>query len=182
MTSGLDFQDIESRRRWAEFLRRLDYRHRGLPAAERAELRAEAEAHIRDAMAEMGPGAEVERLDAALRSYGDLPAAPPVWRKPAAMLGHYAGILVIGMMGLTALALLHIGVMDWFDPAGVGLWVYPDGDWSLSYEAQPGAEERLGAWFSPVMLAASALLAGVIYGLWRSCVAPASPLARWMRD
>ncbi|WP_323761690.1 hypothetical protein [Maricaulis sp.] len=182
MTTDLDLLGDDAKRIWRQFLRRLDWANRNLAAEDRAEARAEAAAHMREAMGDARAEGEAERLLAAIAEFGDPPAPPPVWRKPAAIVGHYCSIMVIGATGLVVLALLHMAVMEIFNPAGVGVWVFPDeAGFTLSYEAQQGAEEVLGAGFIPVMLALCAILGGAIYGLWRFALSPRGPVAGWMR-
>lgn len=182
MTTTLALTTDEARRLWQDFQRRLNWANRALDAAERAEICAEAATHIRDAMQELTEGDEFTRLQAAIASYGDLPPAPPGWRRPAASVLHYASILTLGVAGVFVLILLHMAVMEMFHPQGVGLWHYAAGDWSLSYEAQDGAEEVLGAWFIPAVLGLCAIASALLYALWRFAVAPAGPVSRWMKE
>lgn len=182
MTGVLTFTTAAARLLWQDFLRRLDWANRDLDAAERAEIRAEAATHIRDAMEGLTEGDELSRLQAAIASYGDLPAAPPAWRRPAATGLHYGSILALGVAGVFVLIFLHMAVMEVFHPQAVGLWRYAGGDWALSYEAQEGAEEVLGAWFIPAILSVCALASALLYALWRFAVAPTGPVSRWMKD
>ncbi|WP_417489704.1 hypothetical protein [Maricaulis sp.] len=182
MTGVLTFSTPEARRLWQDFQRRLDRANRELDAAARADISAEAASHIRDAMEALDEGDELTRLQAAISSYGDLPAAPPAWRQPAAVVLHYGSILALGIAGIFVLIFLHMTVMEVFNPQGVGLWHYGQGDWSLSYEAQVGATEVLGGWFIPAMLTLSAVIAALLYALWRFAVAPGGPVSTWMKD
>lgn len=182
MTGVLTFTTPQARRLWLNFLRRLDWANRELNIAERADIRAEAATHIRDAMEGLSEGDELSRLQAAISSFGDLPAAPPAWRRPAAVVLHYGSILVLGVAGIFVLILLHMAIMEVFDPQGVGLWHYAEGDWALSYEVQEGANEVLGAWFIPAMLTLCSLASALLYTLWRFAVAPSGPVSRWMKD
>ncbi|WP_417488353.1 hypothetical protein [Maricaulis sp.] len=182
MRMTLELTTAEARRLWADFLRRLDWANRELGTEDRAEARAEAAAHMREAMGDARADDEVDRLLAAIAEFGDPPAPPPVWLKPAAVIGHYLSIMVIGVTGLIVLVFAHMAIMEIINPAGVGLWVYPDDSaLTLSYEAQPGADEILGAGFIPVMLAVCAVLSGAIYGLWRFALSPRGPVAGWMK-
>ena len=79
------------------------------------------------------------------------------------------------------LVLLHMAVMEVVHPQAVGLWHYADGDWVLSYQAQQGAAEVLGAWFIPAALSLCALSSAVLYALWRFAIAPAGPVSGWMK-
>jgi len=182
MTGVLTFSTPQARRLWHDFQRRLDWANRELDAAERAEIRAEAATHIRDAMAELSEGDELTRLQAAIAGYGDLDAAPPAWRQPAAVMLHYGSILALGVVGVFVLILLHMAVMEVFYPQAVGLWRYDGGGWALSYEAQDGATEMLGAWFIPAIVSACAATSALLYALWRFAVAPTGPVSRWMKD
>jgi hypothetical protein len=182
MTNGLAITTHEARRQWQDFQRRLEWANRDQDATDRADIRAEAATHIRDAMEAQTEGDEVTRLTAAMESYGTLPPAPPAWRQPLAVILHYGSILVLGVCGVFVLILLHMAVMEIFFPQAVGLWQHSQGDWSLSYEAQEGAEEILGAWFIPSILLFCAFASALLYALWRFAVAPAGPVSRWMKD
>ncbi|WP_417496913.1 hypothetical protein [Maricaulis sp.] len=182
MTGALTLSTPEARRLWQNFQRRLDRANREIDAADRADISAEAATHIRDAMEALSEGDELTRLQAAIASYGDLPAAPPVWRQPVAIVLHYGSILALGVAGIFVLVFLHMTVMEVFTPQGVGLWHHGQGDWSLSYGAQEGATEVLGGWFIPAMLTLCACVSALLYALWRFSVAPGGPVSRWMRD
>ena len=65
MTGVLTISTPQASRLWQDFLRRLDWANRDLDAAERAEIRAEAATHIRDAMEGLTGGDEFSRLQAA---------------------------------------------------------------------------------------------------------------------
>lgn len=182
MTGVLTFSTPQARRLWQEFQRRLDWANRDLDVAERAEIRAEAATHIRDAMEGLTEGDELARLQAAIAGYGELPAAPPAWRRPAATILHYGSILALGVAGVFVLILLHMAVMEVLNAQAVGLWRFAGGDWALSYEAQDGAEEVLGAWFIPAILSACALTSALLYALWRFAVAPGGAVSAWMKD
>jgi hypothetical protein len=181
MTGNLTLSTPGARRLWQDFLRRLNWVNRDLDAADRADISAEAATHIRDAMEGLAEGDELTRLQAAITGYGELPAAPPVWRQPAAIILHYGSILALGVAGIFVLILLHMAVMEVFYPQAVGLWHYRQGDWALSYEAQEGAGEVLGAWFIPAILSLCAAASALLYTLWRFAVAPSGPVSRWMK-
>ena len=181
MTDFLTLESEAARRRLAEFRRRLAWRDRALPAPEREDARLETEAHLAEAF-NAAQGEELNRLDAAVAAFGDLPDAPPAWRKPLAVALHYGALPVIGVFALFTLALLHMAVMDVFNPSGVGLWVYPDGDWSLSYEAQAGAREVLGRGFTFAAFGLSIGLGWSLFLLWRFAISPAGHVARWMKE
>tara|TARA_R110002072_G_scaffold1395_2_gene11765 strand:- start:744 stop:1292 length:549 start_codon:yes stop_codon:yes gene_type:complete len=182
MTDVLTLSTPQARRLWQDFQRRLDWSNRELNTAERADIRAEAATHIREAMDRLTSGDEYTRLQMAIESYGVLPDAPPAWRRPLAVIVHYGSILALGVVGVFVLIFLHMVVMEVFYPDAVGLWQHSAGDWSLSYEVQDGAEEILGAWFIPVMLTVCALISALLYALWRFAVAPKGPVSRWMKD
>lgn len=181
MTDFLPLETETARRRLAEFRRSLAWRDRGLSEPEREEARLEAEAHLAEAFA-AAQGEESDRLEAAIAAFGDLPDAPPAWRKPLAIVLHYGALPVIGVVGLFVLALLHMAAMDVLNPSQVGLWVYPDGDFSLSYEAQEGAREVLGPGFAFAAIGLSIGLGWSLLLLWRFAVSPSGQVARWMQD
>ncbi|WP_203295012.1 hypothetical protein [Maricaulis parjimensis] len=182
MQINVEFETHEARRLWADFLKRLDWSNRHLPSADRSEARDEAIAHMAELLAASPIEDETDKLRDALQRFGPLPAPPPVWRKPLAVALHYLAIMTIGASGLVLLILLHMTVMEAFNPGEVGLYVYPgDGLPTLSYETQSGAREILGAGFIPVMLAIIAAGSAALFGLWRLALAPEGPVSRWMK-
>lgn len=164
---GLELETAEARLLWARYRRRLAWRDRDLPAAERAERVMEAEAHIADALAEAQGGSEADRLRAALDAFGKLEDPPAAWRVPVYFALRYVAMTAIALSGLLALALLHMAVMEVFSPDAVGLYWHPGDGFTLSYENQPGSREVLGAWFIPAALAAATALIGIAAGLYR---------------
>jgi hypothetical protein len=177
--SLMQFETETARKTWSRFERDLNWSNRNLPAAEQREALAEASAHIRDTMIGQ-QGDEHDRLTNAIKGFGDLPEAPPVWRMPLAVALHYAAILVIGVIGLFLTLLLHMAVMDVFQPDQVGLWIYEGGSFSLSYEAQSDAREVLGWSFAPIILLVTSITGAGLYGIWRLALAPSGPVSRWM--
>lgn len=164
---GLDLQTAEARRLWADYRHRLAWRDRDLPALERSERLMEAEAHIAEAMSASGSGGEAERLRAALQAFGRLEAPPSAWRAPLHFALRYLAMTTAVICGLFALALLHMAVMEVFNPDAVGLYWHPGDGVTLSYENQPGSRELLGAWFIPAALAAAAALLAIVAALYR---------------
>ncbi|MAK63773.1 MAG: hypothetical protein CMF75_03365 [Maricaulis sp.] len=182
MDVTLEFSTPEARHLWSDFLRRLDWSNRHLPRAEREDAQAEAMAHMAELIAISTQETEADRLRDALSRFGALPSPPPVWRAPLAIGLHYLAIMIIGATGLVLLILLHMVVMELFNPAGVGLYLYPgDPVPTLSYENQPDAEEVLGGWFIPAMLLIILATGAALYGLWRLTLAPTGPVSRWMK-
>lgn len=167
MTRHIEFETAAARALWNDYRRRLAWRDRELPPAERAERLREAESHIIEAMAEDSGNSEVARLERALEAFGTIAAPPAAWQAPARMLASFIVITLIAVSGLLALSLLHMAVMEAFNPNEVGLY-WRDGDgWTLSYEAQPDSREVLGAWFIPAALAIAALLGSLVAILLR---------------
>jgi hypothetical protein len=177
----MQFDTDAARQAWTRFRRNLNWANRSLPHEDQQEALAEASAHIRDAMA-TGHGDELARLTAAISGFGPLTVAPPVWQLPLAVTLHYAAILVIGVTGFCLTILMHMGIMDLINPDAVGLWIYTEGDWALSYEAQPAAREILGFWFLPAIIATISIIGGGLYALWRVALAPGGPVARWLKQ
>lgn len=181
MSSAIEFETSEASRLWRDYQRRLDHSNRTLSNEERREARAEAVAHIQDAMGAKVSGSEAEQLAEAIADYGSLPAAPPIWRKPVALGLHYGSIIVLGIGGMFLLMVLHMSFMEILNPEGVGLWVYPGDGASLSYEVQDGATEMLGGWFIPAALTIVASVGGLLFLLWRYSIAATGPVVHWMQ-
>lgn len=173
------FQSREAKRLWADFIARLKWAYRGLPRDERAEAICEAQTHVLEACAETAGTDEAARLQAAIDRFGPLARRPARWRVPAALTLQYGAILMIGTLAFLTLVLVVMMTVEIFNPSGVGVWVFPDGDWSLSFNRQAGAEEVLGGWFIPVMLAVCAVQAGLIFLLHRLALGDGNPLSAW---
>ncbi|MHA6288933.1 hypothetical protein [Maricaulis sp. CAU 1757] len=169
-----------ARRLWARFLNHLDHNHADLDATQRDELRDDATAHIADAMARDAEGSEAERLQRAIDQFGVPPAPAPAWQAQAGTLLHYGSLPVLGLGGLLVALLVIAALWDLVPPHHAGLWVYPDGAFSLSFEAQDGAVDVLGPWFTPLALIAAAGLAGALESLRRLAVSADGPARRWM--
>ncbi|MEE2566323.1 hypothetical protein [Hyphobacterium marinum] len=179
MSAEPEFQSREAKRIWADFSARLEWTYRDLPREERDEAIAEAQMHVLEACADAQGTGEADRLNAAIRRFGPLARRPSRWRVPAALALQYGAILAIGTLAFLTLALAAMMIAEIFNPSGVGLWVFPDGDWSLSFNRQAGGEEILGTWFIPVMMVVCAVLAGVIYGVHRLALGERNPLSAW---
>jgi len=182
MTATETFETPQARKIWQKFLRDLDWGNRTLAADESRDARAEAYTHIHEAMRAVTDGTEADRLSTAIQGYGDLPKAPPVWKKPLGITLHYGSILLIGIVGVFLLGLLVMATLEVFNPDEVGLWVYTSGDWSISHQAQPQATEVLGAWFIPAVLATIIVTGAMLYGLWRLAIAPTGRVTDWMNE
>lgn len=178
----MDLKTPQARRLWARFKRDLAFRDRDLSAADRQEALAETVAHIHDAFLAAGGESEVSRLTAALHQFGPLEQAPPAWRKPLGIILHQAAILFIGIACFFVLALLHMAVMDLFNPDAVGLYIHGGGDFTLSYEAQPHSREVLGGWFAPAAIGVAAVIGTIVFVIHRLAIASSGPVSGWIRE
>ena len=69
---------------------------------------------------------------------------------------HALATLVLGMGYFWVIMIFIMSVMHLANP-DIGIWYYPTGEVSLSFEAQPGANQWLPEWFSLVGVMASAI-------------------------
>lgn len=178
----LEFSSVDARRTWSRFKRDLAYRYRDLPPEDRIEAVAEAAAHIYEAIADAPGDTEHARLTAALAGFGELPAAPPAWRKPLGVALHQGAILILGVTGFFLAVLLHMAVMEVLNPDAVGLYVHSAGDFTLSYEIQPQSREVLGGWFIQAILGFVGVAGAALYGLYRLAIASTGPVSGWIRE
>lgn len=176
----LEFESRSAQRRWRRLIGDFEHAWRNLPADERRERRAELAAHVHDAMGEAA-GDEDSRLRAAIAAYGPPPPAPPGWLPAAAQALHYAALPMIGCGALLATLLVALALSDLVPPHGAGLYLWPDGDFALSFERQAGARDLAGPAFAPTLLLIAAALTYALRRLWAVAVAPDSPAARLTR-
>lgn len=165
---------------WRRFLRDLEHQWRDLPEAERSELRAEVIAHFREAM-NAAAGDEHDRLAAAITAFGPPSPAPPRWLKGAALLSHYIALPVIGCGALIVVLLAALGLSDLIPPHGAGLYVWPDGDFALSFERQDGARDVAGPAFAPLLISVATMLGFGLRKLWAFAIAPDGRAAQLSR-
>ena len=174
----LNLETPRSRQIWATHERNFLWTHRSLDAQERTELKAEMIAHIAEAMRQ-AQGSEAERLECAISQYGRPDAAPPVWLAPMARALHLLAIPLISVAILLALLLVALGLADLIAPAQAGLWIYDDGDFALSFQAQAQARDVLGRGFAPIAFACASLLGIGAWRVWKFAVSPTGALSRW---
>ena len=180
MSSAFPIQNKTAQQVWANFDRELRHKLKPLPEAEREDIRLEILSHLYDSAYNFAPADNVEgtseeaRLIDAISRLGspeeylepliaDILMNQKVAKgNPMAVLtslrnsvgkGAVQGLttLVLGFGYFWVIMILIMSVTHLVNP-DVGLWVYPGGDISLSFEAQPGATQWFPQWFSLIGL------------------------------
>jgi len=172
---------------WDNFDRELIHKLKPLPEEERNDVRLEILSHLYESMANApinasgdaqyhnedvrlinaisnlgSPDEYLEPLIADILLYQKASKGNPVaiWNglRNSAKKGlmHALATLVLGMGYFWVIMIFIMSLMHMVNP-DVGIWFYPGGEVSLSFEAQPGATQWLTEWFSLVGIVGSAL-------------------------
>lgn len=159
-----------------EYLDALDAALDGLPARERQDVVREVRSHLEASLASLAGPLEARAQEAIARFGGVDEVAAPL--RAAHAMAHGAtgfrpvglarGVLasvasggawaifgvLVGFGYLLVLAAALVGAWDFLQPA-TGLWLHPDGSWSLTLHGFEGSRELMGPWLGPaaIMLA-----------------------------
>ncbi|MEP1741625.1 MAG: hypothetical protein ABJI60_13435 [Kangiellaceae bacterium] len=173
---------------WNNFDRELIHKLKQLPKEEREDIRLEILSHLYESTTSNtleptesdNPESEEVRLIDAISRLGspdeyleplivDIllhqkaskgnPIAILTSLKNSARKGLFHGLatLVLGMGYFWAIMIFIMSVMHIGNP-DVGIWYYPTGEFSLSFDAQPGAQQWQEKWFSLIGLITSTLV------------------------
>lgn len=157
-----------------EYLDALDAALHGLPARERQDVVREVRSHLEASLASLAGPLET-RVQEAIARFGGVEEVAAPLRAAHAMahgatgfrpIGLARGVLasvasgsawatfgvLVGLGYLLVLAAALVGVWDVLQPA-TGLWLHPDGSWSLSLHGFEGSRELMGPWLGPVAIA-----------------------------
>lgn len=175
----MTFQDAlfvspETRRLWQAFSTRLQEASAEVDPDAQKEFILELKAHAAERM-KAHTGTEAARLAAVLPEIGDPQELGEALRQSAPLrqrsvvqqlrgvTGEAMGLLAIGVASVVAVVALVMGFWGLANP-DVGIWVYPDGSWNLSFEPQRGAEQVARPFFAAAsLLVGAALLATVLF-------------------
>jgi len=169
---------------WNNFDRELIHKLKRLPKNERADVRLEILSHLFDsasnqqietdktdseevrlinAISRLGsPDEYLEPLIADILLNQEASKGNPIAilksLKSSARKGvlHLCATLVLGMGYFWTIMIFIMSLMHIWNP-DVGLWYYPTGEISLSFEAQPGATQWQAKWFSLIGIFCSCL-------------------------
>ncbi|WP_111979606.1 hypothetical protein [Algibacillus agarilyticus] len=167
---------------WNNFDRELIHKLKPLPSEEQSDIRLEILSHLYDAMSDHSSSpneTEEIKLINAISNLGSpdeyltpliadillyqnaskgYPSAILQGLKSSAKKGlmHAFATFVLGMGYFWTIMIFIMAFMHIINP-DIGIWYYPTGDISLSFEAQPNAQQWLPTWFSLIGISGSAL-------------------------
>jgi len=170
-TTDPQFDDPVARQTWAAYFRAVDRLLRPLAAGRRAEIREELVAHVLDGLDAEPDDNVAGRLEKVLvrlgppatyldRVVGESDLAEPrstAWRirRGASALGR---TFLLGASYLFGFMALMMALAKPFYPDNVGIFRMASGWWVAGYADSEGAQEFLGFWLIPLMLALVVLL------------------------
>ncbi|MFZ5615769.1 MAG: hypothetical protein ACOZAA_00405 [Pseudomonadota bacterium] len=178
MKNVAGFHSDAARRLAGKFERDLARSLANIPARERDERIAEATAHLQDAVRDHG-GDEVSALRAAIAAFGPLPDAGDARRTALVACLRFSSVIAVGVLSAIVLFALPFAIAEIANPDATGFWIYPSGDWSLSFEIQEGAREAAGGYFAPALFAIIAAAALSIAAIYRAALSPRGALSHW---
>lgn len=175
MTRWTEFSDAGARAAFAAYFSKVDRALAALPRKEAEETKRELEQHALDAyedagdlnaaLVRLGDPDEflaelvVEKLRArAARTFSPVDVAAALARSAAAGIRGFVVSTLTGVGYAVAALFLLMGVIKIFDPDGAGVYRLADGRLFLGVGETLGGVDILGFWFSPLAIAAGALL------------------------
>lgn len=175
MNSWTELTDAHARAAFAAYFAKVDRALAALPRAEAEDVKRELEQHALDAAGEAGgaqaalaqlgdpdeflPDLVADKLRArAARTFSPLDVARAVGRSAGAGLAGLALSTLMGVGYLMAGFAILLGLMRLFDPASAGIYRLADGRLFIGAGDTLGGTDISGIWFSPVAIAAGALL------------------------
>ena len=175
MTRWTELTDANARAAFAAYFAKVDRALAALPRAEADEVKRELEQHALDAVSEAGDvqaalaqlgdpddflaDLVADKLRArAARTFSPLDVTAALARSAGAGIAGLALSTLIGIGYVIAALAVMMGVIHLFDPNGAGIYRLPDGRIFIGLAETFGGTDMLGFWFSPLAIAAGALL------------------------
>jgi uncharacterized membrane protein len=175
MTSWTELTDANARAAFAAYFAKVDRALAALPRAEADEIKRELEQHALDAVSEAGDAqAALAQLgdpddfladlvadklrERAARTFSPLDVAAALARNAGAGLSGLALSTFVGLGYVVAALAILMGVSRLFDPNAAGVYRLPDGRIFIGFGDTLGGADIMGFWFSPLAIAAGALL------------------------
>ncbi len=176
MTRWTELTDANARAAFAAYFAKVDRALAALPRTEADEIKRELEQHALDAVSEAGDAQAAlaqlgdpddfladlvaDKLRArAARTFSPLDVAAALARSAGAGITGLALSTLIGIGYVAAAFAIIMGVTKLFDPDGAGVYRLPDGRTFIGFGDETlGGVDIMGIWFSPLAIAAGALL------------------------
>lgn len=175
MNHWTELSDTGARAAFAAYFAKVDRALAALPRADAEAVKRELEQHALDAVADEGsaeaalarlgdpddflPDLVADKLRArAARTFSPLDVARALARSAGAGLAGLALSAVVGAGYVAAVVAMLMGVMHLFDPASAGLYRLDDGRVLIGLGETLGGADISGPFFSPLAIAAGALL------------------------
>ncbi len=175
MTRWTELTDANARAAFAAYFAKVDRALAALPRAEADEIKRELERHALDAASEAGDAQAAlaqlgdpdefladlvaDKLRArAARTFSPVDVAAALVRSAGAGLAGLALSTLVGVGYAVAALAVTMGVLHLFDPNGAGLYRLPNGRIFIGISETFGGADMLGIWFSPLAIAAGALI------------------------
>jgi len=175
MSRWTELTDANARAAFAAYFAKVDRALAALPRVEAEEIKRELEQHALDAISEAGdaqtalaqlgdPDDFLSDLVAdklrqrAARTFSPADVASALARNAGAGLAGLAVSTLVGIGYVIAALAILMGVTKIFDPDGAGVYRLPDGRVFIGFGETLGGADIMGMWFSPLAIAAGALL------------------------
>lgn len=185
MNNMFPLKSLTAQKIWNNFDRELIHKLKLLPEEERTDIRLEILSHLFESMAHVtlddsnddneeirlinaisnlgSPEEYLEPLIADILIYQKTSKGHPYailqGLKASAKKGlmHGLATLVLGMGYFWTIMIFIMSVIHIVNP-DVGVWYYPTGEVSLSFDAQPNAKQWMTGWFSVIGILGSAVI------------------------
>lgn len=174
MTHWTELTDASARAAFAAYFAKVDRALAALPRAEAEEIKRELEQHALDAVAESDAQTALTQLGdpddfladlvadklraRAARTFSPADVAAALARDAGAGAAGLALSTLVGVGYVIAALAILMGVTKLFDPDGAGVYRLPDGRIFIGFGETLGGADIMGLWFSPLAIAAGALL------------------------
>lgn len=175
MTRWTELADANARAAFAEYFAKVDRALAALQRSEAEEIKRELEQHALDAVSEVGDAQTAlaqlgdpddfladlvaDKLRArAARTFSPADVASALARSAGAGLAGLALSTLVGIGYVIAALAIIMGVTKLFDPNGAGVYRLADGRIFVGFGETLGGADIMGLWFSPLAIAAGALL------------------------
>ncbi len=175
MSRWTELTDANARAAFAAYFAKVDRALAALPRTEAEEIKRELEQHALDAVSEAGdaqtalaqlgdPDDFLSDLVAdklrqrAAHTFSPLDVATALARNAGAGLAGLAVSTLVGVGYVIAALAILMGVAKLIDPNAAGIYRLPDGRTFIGFGETLGGADIMGMWFSPLAIAAGALL------------------------
>jgi uncharacterized membrane protein len=174
MTRWTELTDTNARAAFAAYFAKVDRALAALPRAEAEEIKRELEQHALDAVSESDAQTALAQLGdpddflsdlvadklraRAARTFSPAHVATALARSAGAGLAGLALSTLVGIGYVVAALAILMGVSKLINPEAAGVYRLPDGRTFIGFGDSLGGADVMGIWFSPLAIAAGALL------------------------